>query len=247
MVRRRSTVGFRNGAPATRPGQKLAGQLSSYAADGSCRRIGRNLGDRVLLDFWADRARPVGSRGSAGRCRAPRRSEPGATQWSQTRQRPCRVLSEITRASQIAPRAMFLQYGVWVIRGNGRLSLSGRDALAQPGRRVRQTEGFGLASFTHGQPIRLGSGRTFAIALLLRPGLAARADQLANRRLPRRRRRSGRGGAVRPRLGPRGRSAARPPVRWRTSCRCRPGRAVRPGPCAWPAVRRRTTGPDLGA
>jgi hypothetical protein len=30
------------------PGQKLHEQLSSYSADGSCRRIGRNLGDRVL-------------------------------------------------------------------------------------------------------------------------------------------------------------------------------------------------------
>src|SRR5579863_1828258 len=52
MVRRRSTVRFRNGAPQelpARPGQKLTGQLSSYAADGSCSRIGRNLGDRVLL------------------------------------------------------------------------------------------------------------------------------------------------------------------------------------------------------
>jgi hypothetical protein len=47
MVRRRSTVRFRNGAPAKRPGQKLTGQLSSYAMDGSCHRIGRNLGDRV--------------------------------------------------------------------------------------------------------------------------------------------------------------------------------------------------------
>jgi hypothetical protein len=33
---------------AKRPGQKLTGQLSSYAADGNLRRIGRNLGDRVL-------------------------------------------------------------------------------------------------------------------------------------------------------------------------------------------------------
>jgi hypothetical protein len=51
MVRRRSTVRFRNGAPQkqpARPGQKLAGQLSSYAADGSCSRIGRNLRDRLL-------------------------------------------------------------------------------------------------------------------------------------------------------------------------------------------------------
>jgi hypothetical protein len=63
MVRRRSTVRFRNGAPqelAARPGQKLTGQLSSYAADGSCCRVGRNLGDRLLCepcaspsgDFW---------------------------------------------------------------------------------------------------------------------------------------------------------------------------------------------------
>ena len=28
-----------------RPDQRLHGQLSSYASDGSCRRIGRNLGD----------------------------------------------------------------------------------------------------------------------------------------------------------------------------------------------------------
>ena len=50
MVRRRSTVRFRNGAPQelpARPGQKLTGQLSSYAMDGSCCRIGRNLGDCV--------------------------------------------------------------------------------------------------------------------------------------------------------------------------------------------------------
>jgi hypothetical protein len=52
MVRRRSTVRFRNGAPGisrSRPGQKLTGHLSSYAADGSCLRVGRNLGDRLLL------------------------------------------------------------------------------------------------------------------------------------------------------------------------------------------------------
>jgi len=36
---------------------------------------------------------------------------------------PCRVLSEITCASQPALRAAFSQYGVWGIRGNGRLSL----------------------------------------------------------------------------------------------------------------------------
>ena len=31
-----------------RPGQRLHEQLSSYSADGSCRRIGSNLGDRAL-------------------------------------------------------------------------------------------------------------------------------------------------------------------------------------------------------
>jgi hypothetical protein len=73
MVRRRSTVRFLNGAPlAIRPGQKLTGQLSSYAADGSCCRIGRNLGDRVLPGRQSRPGRPP--RGSAGRqCRAPRR------------------------------------------------------------------------------------------------------------------------------------------------------------------------------
>ena len=53
MVRRRSTVRFRNGAPQelpARPGQKLTGQLPSYAADGSCCRVGRNLGDRRLCE-----------------------------------------------------------------------------------------------------------------------------------------------------------------------------------------------------
>ena len=50
------------------------------------------------------------------------------TRWSQTRRRPSRVLSEITRASQVAPRAAFSQYGVWVIRGNGRLLLIARAA-----------------------------------------------------------------------------------------------------------------------
>ena len=29
------------------------------------------------------------------------------------------------RVSQVAPRAVFPQYGVWVIRGNGRLPLIG--------------------------------------------------------------------------------------------------------------------------
>jgi hypothetical protein len=51
MVRRRSTVRFRNGAPKelpARPGQKLTGQLPSYAVNGSCCHIGRNLGDRLL-------------------------------------------------------------------------------------------------------------------------------------------------------------------------------------------------------
>lgn len=31
-----------------RPGQRLYGQLSTYSADGSCRRIGSHLGDRFL-------------------------------------------------------------------------------------------------------------------------------------------------------------------------------------------------------
>ena len=69
MVRRRSTVRFRNGAPRelpARPGQKLTGQLSSYAADGSCRRIGRNLGDRVLRARRSWPSQPP--RGSAARC-----------------------------------------------------------------------------------------------------------------------------------------------------------------------------------
>jgi hypothetical protein len=46
------------------------------------------------------------------------------TRWSQFRRgRPWRVLSEITCASEVAPRAAFPQYGVWVIRGNGLLPL----------------------------------------------------------------------------------------------------------------------------
>ena len=47
--------------------------------------------------------RPVGLPGSSWRCRTPRRSEPGVTRWSQTRRRSCRVLAEITRASQVTP------------------------------------------------------------------------------------------------------------------------------------------------
>ena len=35
---------------------------------------------------------------------------------------------EITCASQVAPQAAFSQYGVWVIRGNGRLPLIARAA-----------------------------------------------------------------------------------------------------------------------
>ena len=61
--------------------------------------------------------------GQPGGCRTPRRGEPGVTRWSQIRRRPCRVLSEITCASQVALRAAFSQYGVWVIRGNGPLPL----------------------------------------------------------------------------------------------------------------------------
>ena len=42
------------------------------------------------------------------------------TQWSQTRRRPCHVLSEITRTSQIAPRAVFPQYGViFIVKWRG--------------------------------------------------------------------------------------------------------------------------------
>jgi hypothetical protein len=37
-----------------RPGQKLLGQLSSYSEDGSCCRIGRNLGGRVLYLLIGD-------------------------------------------------------------------------------------------------------------------------------------------------------------------------------------------------
>ena len=48
-------------------------------------------------------------------CRTPRRSEQGMTRSSQIRRRPYRVLSEITCASQAAPRAAFSQYGVWFI------------------------------------------------------------------------------------------------------------------------------------
>jgi hypothetical protein len=60
MVRRRSTVRFRKGAPTARPGQKLTGQLSSYSADGSCRRVGRNLGDHLLARVSAPQSRLPG-------------------------------------------------------------------------------------------------------------------------------------------------------------------------------------------
>src|ERR1700719_600834 len=94
MVRRRSTVRFRNGAPQelpARPGQKLTGQLSSYATDGSCSRIGRNLGGRVLgpsaralrEPFWgllgADHDQRLQCR--AGRGRAPCRRRVSST-WA---------------------------------------------------------------------------------------------------------------------------------------------------------------------
>ena len=46
-----------------RPAQRLQGQLSSYAPDGSCRRIGRNLGDCRLLPGMAGRGvAPLASR-----------------------------------------------------------------------------------------------------------------------------------------------------------------------------------------
>ena len=79
MVRRRSTVRFRNGAP-------LKNQVrSSLDSSHPTPRMGAVA---VLGGIWeivsvsgptglADRARPVGPRGSAGRCRVPRR-EPEA-------------------------------------------------------------------------------------------------------------------------------------------------------------------------
>jgi hypothetical protein len=70
MVRRRSTVRFRNGAPQelpARPGQKLTGQLPSYAVNGSCCHIGRNLGDRLLpMSARPGLSRPGEERTGAG-------------------------------------------------------------------------------------------------------------------------------------------------------------------------------------
>jgi hypothetical protein len=86
MVRRRSTVRFRNGAPQelpARPGQKLTGQLLSYAAGGSRSRIGRNLGDRVLCEpFWGTSGAGHGQR---LQCRAGRRRAPCRRRVSSTR------------------------------------------------------------------------------------------------------------------------------------------------------------------
>jgi hypothetical protein len=51
MVRRRSTVRFRNGAPqkfTCEARSEAHWTVLSYAADGSCSHVGRNLGDRLL-------------------------------------------------------------------------------------------------------------------------------------------------------------------------------------------------------
>src|SRR6185437_15777839 len=119
MVRRRSTVRFRNGAP-------LKDQVRS-SLDSSILRCGWELSP-----YWEESGRWCSSgptelarsarEGQPGGCRTPRRSEPGGTRWSQIRRgRPWRVLSEITCASEVAPRAAFPQYGVifcdkWVWR-----------------------------------------------------------------------------------------------------------------------------------
>jgi hypothetical protein len=113
MVRRRSTVRFRNGAP-------LKDQVrSSLDSSHPTPRMGvvAVLGGIWEIVFCASHGRSCSSgpterarsarKAQSGRCRAPRRSEPGVTRWNQTRRRPCRVLSEITRASQLAPSPAF--------------------------------------------------------------------------------------------------------------------------------------------
>ena len=134
MVRRRSTVRFRNEAP-------LKDQVrSSLDSSHPTLRMGAVpvLGGIWEIVFWEivffrtdSSSGPTelawsAREGQPGGCRTPRRGEPGVTRWSQIRRRPCRVLSEITCASQVALRAAFSQYGVWVIRGNGPFPLIAR-------------------------------------------------------------------------------------------------------------------------
>src|SRR5580765_3643638 len=84
MVRRRSTVRFRNGSPLKDQVRSSLGsshptlRMGAVAVLGGIWEIvspGYPVGDRVCVR--ADRAGAVGPRGSAGRCRVPRR-EPEA-------------------------------------------------------------------------------------------------------------------------------------------------------------------------
>jgi hypothetical protein len=122
----RRDPGQRNIRPRE-PSRQHESRLLIRVSDDS-HRMGQDEEDRVLCEFCVCSSGPMelarsAREGQPGGCWTPRRSEPGVTLWSQIRRRPCRVLSEITYASQVAPRAAFSQYGIWVIRGNGRLPL----------------------------------------------------------------------------------------------------------------------------
>src|ERR1700751_848249 len=54
------------------------------------------------------------------------------TRWSQTRRRPCRVLSEVTRASQLAPSPAFRRTASGLSGVMGRLSLITRPGYSRP-------------------------------------------------------------------------------------------------------------------
>ena len=124
MVRRRSTVRFRNGAPLK---DQVRSSLNSSHPTLRMEAVPVLGGIWEIVFFRTDSSSgPTelawsAREGQPGGCRTPRRGEPGVTRWSQIRRRPCRVLSEITCASQVALRAAFSQYGViftarWVWR-----------------------------------------------------------------------------------------------------------------------------------
>ena|SRR6516225_12432118 len=77
MVRRRSTVRFRNGAPLKDQVRSSLGSSHPTLRMGAVALLGGIWEIVSGPTFRADRTRPVGPRRSAGRCRAPRR-EPEA-------------------------------------------------------------------------------------------------------------------------------------------------------------------------